>query len=73
MKKTTKKEKSKEKLYICNSTDAIVKQIGKKFLLPTGFVGKTYYINAMIIEHILEDDIGSVYEYKLSELTKVKA
>ena len=67
-----KKNQKKDKLYTSNSTGAILKQIGNKFLLPIGFVGKKYHINAEIIDHVLEDDIGSVYEFALSEITRVK-
>ena len=68
-----KKNQKKDKLYTSNSTGAIIKQIGKKFLLPVGFIGNKHHINAEIIDHVLEDDIGSVYEFALSEITRVKA
>jgi len=67
-----KKNQKNYKLYTSNSTGATIKQIGKKFLLAEGFCGKKHYIKAIIIDHVLEDDIGSEYEFALSEITRVK-
>ncbi len=65
--------KKSDKLYMCDTTGAIVKKVGKKFKRKISFCSPKQHINAVTIRHdCCEDTIGSTHEYLLANLTKIR-
>jgi len=66
------KIKKTDKLYICNYTGATVRKVGKKYRAANGFT-TSWHMKAVTIKHdSCGDTVGSTYEYKISDLTKIK-
>jgi len=56
-------------LHECQDTNALIRTIGEPYQTQCTFT-KELVVQGVIVHHVLDDDIGNTYEFKVSNLTK---